>query len=138
MIRLSRVGKKKQPEYRLIVSEKQKDPWGDFLEQVGFFNPRSNPPTVNFKTERIQYWLSKGAQVSNTVKNLLIEQNIISGKKIKPRGMKAKKEEIKEEVKPAEEVKAEVVSAPADEKVEEKPVEQVEGVAAPEDTEQTS
>jgi len=95
MIRLSRVGKKKQPEYRLIVSEKQKDPWGDFLEQVGFFNPRSNPPTVNFKTERIQYWLSKGAQVSNTVKNLLIEQNIIPGKKIKPRGMKAKKEEVK-------------------------------------------
>jgi len=104
MIRLSRVGKKKQPEYRLIVSEKQKDPWGDFLEQVGFFNPRSNPPTVNFKTERIQYWLSKGAQVSDTVKNLLIEQNIIPGKKIKPRGMKAKKEEVKEETKPASEV----------------------------------
>lgn len=134
MIRLSRVGKKKQPEYRLIVSEKQKDPWGDFLEQVGFFNPRSNPPTVNFKTERIQYWLSKGAQVSDTVKNLLIEQNIISGKKIKPRGMKAKKEEVK----PVEEVKAEVAPAPADEKVEEKPNEPVEELATPEDTEQTS
>jgi small subunit ribosomal protein S16 len=122
MIRLSRVGKKKQPEYRLIVSEKQKDPWGDFLEQVGFFNPRSNPPTVNFKTERIQYWLSKGAQVSNTVKNLLIEQNIISGKKIKPRGMKAKKEEVKEETKPASEVSTPAetpISAPI---VEEQPI----------------
>lgn len=98
MIRLSRVGKKKQPEYRLIVSEKQKDPWGDFLEQVGFFNPRTNPPIVNLQIERIQYWLSKGAQASTTVKNLLIEQKIITGSKTKPRGMKAKKEEVKEEV----------------------------------------
>ena len=121
MIRLSRVGKKKQPEYRLIVSEKQKDPWGDFLEQVGFFNPRSNPPTVNFKTERIQYWLSKGAQVSHTVKNLLIEQNIISGKKIKPRGMKAKKEEVKEETKTVSEVSTPAETPPSAPVVEEQP-----------------
>jgi small subunit ribosomal protein S16 len=121
MIRLSRVGKKKQPEYRLIVSEKQKDPWGDFLEQVGFFNPRSNPPIVNFKTERIQYWLSKGAQVSNTVKNLLIAQNVISGKKIKPRGMKAKKEEVKEETKTASEVSTPTETPPSAPVVEEQP-----------------
>lgn len=90
-IRLSRVGKKKQPEYRLVISEKTKDPWGDALEYLGHFNPRTNPATVNFNVERIKYWLSKGAQVSDTVKNILIDQKILeSEKKLKPRGIKNK------------------------------------------------
>ncbi len=90
-IRLSRVGKKKQPEYRLVISEKTKDSWGDALEYLGHFNPRTNPATVNFNIERIKYWLSKGAQVSDTVKNILIDQKILEGeKKLKPRGIKNK------------------------------------------------
>lgn len=90
-IRLSRVGKKKQPEYRLVISEKTKDPWGDVLEYLGHFNPRTNPATVNFNIERIKYWISKGAQVSDTVKNILIDQKILeSEKKLKPRGIKNK------------------------------------------------
>lgn len=80
-IRLSRVGKTKQPTYRLIVSEKTKDPWGDYLEKLGFYNPRANPPVIQFKAERIKYWLSKGAQTSVTVNNLLIAQKIIEGEK---------------------------------------------------------
>jgi len=80
-IRLSRVGKKKQPSYRLIVSEKTKDPWGNYLENLGLFNPRTNPPTIEFKVERIKYWLGKGAQTSATVWNILVDQKIVEGKK---------------------------------------------------------
>lgn len=82
-IRLSRVGKTKQPSYRLIVSEKTKDPWGRYLENLGFYNPRANPPTIQFKTERIKHWLAKGAQVSDTVNNLLISRGIREGAKRK-------------------------------------------------------
>lgn len=81
-IRLSRTGKRKQPYYRLIVSEKSKDPWGRYLELLGNYNPRSKQ--ANFKKERIEYWLSQGAQTSPTVKNLLINLEIISGKKTSP------------------------------------------------------
>ncbi len=94
-IRLSRVGKKKQPEYRLVISEKTKDPWGDVLEYLGHYNPLANPAAINLKVDRIKHWLSKGAQVSDTVKNILIDQKILeSEKKLKPRGIKNKKEEV--------------------------------------------
>lgn len=83
MIRLSRVGKKKQPSYRVIVSEKQKDPWGEYLEIVGFYNPLSKPKIVQFNAERVNYWLSKGAHASATVHNLLVNAGVVSGKKQK-------------------------------------------------------
>lgn len=84
VIRLSRVGKKKQPEYRLIVSEKSKDPWGKVKEILGFIRPRTKPKTINIKKERIAYWLSKGAQASSTVRNMLIDEGLITtGKKHK-------------------------------------------------------
>ncbi len=82
-IRLSRVGKTKQPEYRLIVSEKSKDPWGTFLENLGTVNSRRKPPTISIKEDRIRYWLSKGAQTSDTVWNLLVERKIVDGEKRK-------------------------------------------------------
>jgi small subunit ribosomal protein S16 len=82
-IRLSRVGKTKQPSYRLIVSEKSKDPWGDSLETLGTYHPLANPAVVKFDAERIKYWISKGAQTSETVRNLLIEQGILAGEKQK-------------------------------------------------------
>lgn len=93
MIRLSRVGKKKQPSYRLIVSEKTKDPWGDALEFLGFYNPRTEPATVNLKKERIQHWLSKGAQTSATVHNLLVNEKILTGPKVKASKIKKSKKE---------------------------------------------
>ena len=80
-IRLSRVGKKKQPTYRLIVSEKSKDHWGDNLEILGHFNPRTNPPTIVIKADRVKHWISKGATTSDTVNNLLIDQGIVTGEK---------------------------------------------------------
>lgn len=80
-IRLSRIGKKKQPSYRLIISEKTKDPWGKYLELLGTFDPRSKK--LDLKIERIKYWLSVGAQTSNTINNLLIKAGVITGKKKK-------------------------------------------------------
>lgn len=83
VIRLSRVGKKKQPEFRIVVSEKTKDPWGKVKEIVGTVRPRTNPKTINLKKERIAYWLSKGAQASPTLRNMFIDQGLIKGSKHK-------------------------------------------------------
>lgn len=81
IIRLSRRGKKKQPTYRIVISEKFKDLWGDFLEDLGFYNPKTKE--ARFKEERIKDWLSKGAQLSPTVHNLLVDRGLIKGIKIK-------------------------------------------------------
>ena len=80
-IRLSRVGKRKQPSYRFIVSEKGRDPWGRVLETLGQYNPRTSPTTVILKEDRVRYWLGKGAQTSETVWNLLVDRKIVEGEK---------------------------------------------------------
>lgn len=81
-IKLSRVGKKKQPSYRVLVLPKTKDPWGDYLENVGIYNPKAKPKMIQLNAERIKYWISKGAQPTPTVHNLLVSQGIIEGKKL--------------------------------------------------------
>lgn len=81
-IRLTRVGKAKQPQYRLIVSEKSRDPWGKALEILGSYQPMQNPVGVTLKKERIEYWISKGAQCSDTVHNILVDQGIVKDKKL--------------------------------------------------------
>ncbi|MEK7139690.1 MAG: 30S ribosomal protein S16 [Patescibacteria group bacterium] len=80
-IRFARVGKTKQPTYRITVSEKGRDLYGRSLEILGHYNPRSKVCEV--KKERIQYWLSVGAKPSPTVHNLLVDQHVIEGPKIK-------------------------------------------------------
>ncbi len=81
MIRLSRTGRKNAPTYRLIVSEKGRDPWGKSLEIVGHYNPRREEREIVIDAERVKYWISKGAQASETVWNLLVDQKIVEGKK---------------------------------------------------------
>lgn len=71
MIRLSRVGARKQPHYRVVVIEKDRARNGRSIEVVGTYNPRTNPATVNFKSDRVQYWVSNGAQLSDRVEKLL-------------------------------------------------------------------
>lgn len=80
-IRLSRVGKNKQPTYRVIVSEKGRDPWGKALEYLGLYQPKFNPAKLELNKERIAYWLSKGAQCSDTIWNLFVDQKIVTGEK---------------------------------------------------------
>lgn len=71
MIRLARFGARKQPYYRVVVIEKGRARNGRSVEVVGTYNPRTNPATVDLKRERIEYWRSKGAQLSPTVSRLL-------------------------------------------------------------------
>ena len=78
-IRLSRVGKKKQPSYRFVIMDKQKDPWGKSLEILGSRNPRTKETVID--AERVKYWISKGAQASDSVWNILVDQKIVEGKK---------------------------------------------------------
>ena len=71
MIRLSRRGARKQPHYRIVVIEKDRARDGRALEVVGTYNPRTNPASVELKRDRIDYWHSKGARISDTVNRLL-------------------------------------------------------------------
>ena len=71
MIRLARVGARKQPHYRVVVIEKDRARNGRSLEVVGIYNPRTSPATVELKRERIEYWTSKGAQLSERVGKLV-------------------------------------------------------------------
>ena len=81
-IKLSRVGKRKQPSYRILVLERQKDPWGKAIENVGFYNPLTEPKTVELKADRIKHWLSVGAEPTPTVHNLLVDAGLIKEKKM--------------------------------------------------------
>ncbi|QNI35657.1 30S ribosomal protein S16 [Edaphobacter albus] len=71
MIRLARVGARKQPQYRIVVIEKDRARNGRSLEVVGTYNPRTNPASVALKRDRIDYWTSKGAQLSDRVQKLV-------------------------------------------------------------------
>jgi small subunit ribosomal protein S16 len=125
MIRLSRIGKKNKPMYRLIISEKSRDLYGRSLEILGSYNPYSKE--LEAQADRIKYWLSRGAGMSATVNNLLIEKKIIEGKKIKAirvkKGEKEEKAAAPASVSSSGEAKSAPVSAvspaPA---IEEKPV----------------
>lgn len=116
MIRLKRVGRRNDPSFRVIVTEKSRGPKsGDYLEKVGFYNPQDD--TVELNKERIEHWISNGAQPSDTVHNLLISQGIIKGKKI---NVLPQKSPVVKEVEEKEEKKAEApvaAEAPASEEV---------------------
>jgi len=91
VIRFHRTGKKNQPFFKIVVTEKRRAATSAlYVEEVGFYNPLTKEK--NIKEERVKYWLSKGAQPSDTVYNLLISAGIIQGKK-KPKHNKPKKEE---------------------------------------------
>ncbi len=70
-IRLTRMGAKKKPYYRVVVAERRQARDGSFVEIVGHYNPGTNPPSVELKMDRIQHWTEKGAQPSETVRSLL-------------------------------------------------------------------
>jgi len=93
-IRLSRIGKRNKPMYRLIISEKAKDTYAPALEILGSYNPHNKE--LQAKDERIQYWLSKGAGMSPTVNNLLVGKGIIKGQKVKASIARKKKKAVPE------------------------------------------
>lgn len=69
-IRLRRVGGKKQPSYRIVATEKESPRDGRFLEILGFYNPRTEPVTLDMEEDRIFHWMSNGAQPSDSVRHL--------------------------------------------------------------------
>lgn len=71
MIRLKRMGARKQPHYRVVVIEKERARNGRPVEVVGTYNPRTNPATVELKRERVDYWVSKGAKMSDRVSKIV-------------------------------------------------------------------
>lgn len=70
-IRLRRTGTTKKPAYRVVVADSRAARDGRFIEIIGHYNPLTNPPTIKIQTERAKAWIEKGAQPSNTVRNLL-------------------------------------------------------------------
>ena len=114
-IRLSRVGTKRAPVYRIVVMPKHNDPWAKSTEILGHYNPRKQPSELVINTDRTKYWISKGAQATDTVWNLLIDEKIIEGEK---RGVThiSKKRQGKLEVKATEKkAKAEAAEVQAKE-----------------------
>ncbi len=75
-IRLQRVGANKKPFYRIVVANSEAPRGGRFLEIVGTYNPLTEPATVTVKEEKIRQWLTRGAQVTGTVRNILKKEGI--------------------------------------------------------------
>ena len=70
-LRLTRTGRKKISTYRIVAADSRTQRDGKFLETVGFYDPQTNPKTFQVKTDRVAYWIKKGAEPTLTVKNLL-------------------------------------------------------------------
>lgn len=120
MIRLQRVGRKNDPSFRIVITDSKNGPKaGKFIEIVGAYDARKGTPTIN--AERVKYWMSVGAQTSDTVNNLLVKYKVIDGKKIAPFIPKPKEvapepvvEAPKAEEAPTEEVAETKEEAPAE------------------------
>ena len=77
-IRLRRVGAKKQPSFRIVVADSRAPRDGRFIEAIGFYNPRTEPETVEVKEDRALHWLSVGAQPTESVTQLLSKQGTLA------------------------------------------------------------
>ncbi len=76
-IRLRRVGAKKQPSYRVVVADSRSPRDGRFLETIGHYNPRTDPPTVHIDEDRALHWLRQGAQPTEVVAKMLRDLGIM-------------------------------------------------------------
>ena len=70
VIRLTRMGRKKQPFYRIVVTDSRKRRDGGWIEKIGYYNPMVSPAAINFDEERLNYWIGTGAQMSDRVKKI--------------------------------------------------------------------
>jgi len=76
-IRLRRMGKKKAPFYRIIVADSRSPRDGRFIEELGYYDPMTNPATVKLENEKVEKWLANGAQPTETVKSILTKNGLI-------------------------------------------------------------
>lgn len=93
-IRLTRLGDKKSPFYRVVVTDSRKARDGAYIENLGTYNPLVNPVEIKINEERAKYWLGVGAEPTETARSLLVKSNILAPKTTKsaPRSDKKKKE----------------------------------------------
>jgi len=124
-IRLSRTGKRHAPQYRIVVQQKQTDPWAPAIEVVGTYNPRTNPSTIELKEDRIKEWIANGAQPSETVHNLFVNAGLIKGDKKKSVTISNKRRAKLTQKKAAEEEAKAEKEAEASESQETAPAEEV-------------
>ena len=113
-IRLRRTGAKKQPHYRVVVTDSRSPRDGKFIEIIGHYNPRTEPPTVEINAERALYWLSVGAQPSEAVKRMLDKMGIMAKVPAVRKGTKSL-DEILEELELAKAAEAALKEEPAEE-----------------------
>jgi len=107
-VRLQRVGRRNDPSFRVVVTDSTRGPKsGKYIEMLGSYNPRQKRVALN--EDRIKYWMSVGAKVTDTMHNILVKEKITSGKKINvlPKKKPIKKEVAKETTKEKVEVEAE-------------------------------
>lgn len=137
-IRLTRVGKRNSPAYRVVVADQKRAVNRKFIEILGHYNPTTNPKQLVIDKEKALAWLGKGAQASDTVNNLMVDLGILpkEAKIKKVFGKPAKKKDAdKEEAAPAE-VKADKTELES-EGAKEQVSEEVESAAAEEETAET-
>ncbi len=86
-LRLRRIGKKKQPIYKVVAADSRSPRDGKFLEAIGLYNPLTDPATLDIKEDRALYWLNVGAQPTDTVKSLLSQKGIILKRELVKKGL---------------------------------------------------
>jgi small subunit ribosomal protein S16 len=123
-IRLQRTGRRNQAQFRVVLTDSKNGPKsGRFKEILGSYEPKSG--SVELKKDRIQYWLSVGAQTSGTVHNFLVDQKIVDGKKVNVLPQKSPVvKEVSEEEAQTEAAPAESAEETSEEKTEEAPTEE--------------
>ncbi len=102
-LRLRRMGKKKQPIYKVVAADSRSPRDGKFLEAVGLYNPLTNPHTIELKEDRVFYWLKNGAQPTDTVKSLLRQKGLTLKNELSKKGFSEGK--IQEEMNKWEKMK---------------------------------
>ena len=91
-MRLTRMGDKKSPTYRIVVVDSRKARDGEYIDKVGHYNPTANPAEVVINTEKAKDWLAKGVQPTETVKNILVNKGVIAkSDKLSPAKTKVRK-----------------------------------------------
>ncbi len=94
-LRLRRMGKKKQPVYKVVAADSRSPRDGKFIEAIGLYNPKTEPATVDIKESRALYWLGVGAQPTDTVKNLLTHQGILLKRELMKKGLSEEQVNVK-------------------------------------------
>lgn len=86
-LRLRRMGKKKQPIYKIVAADSRSPRDGKFIEAVGIYNPLTNPQTIELKEDRVNYWLNCGAIPTLTVRSLLSKKGILLKRHLEKKGL---------------------------------------------------